>query len=114
MTDHVPDQREHWARTFGARADVRPGSVRTVEAAAHGPLPLPAVGCLPGRGPERDRRAALAAFLAAEAHDALEFGSGQGRDTLLFAAAWAAITVMTGSRRAGSSSLSSIGRSSTG
>ena len=70
MTDQVPDQREHWARTFAARADFL------------------------GADPSEAGRAALGRFLAADAHEVLELGPGQGRDTLLFAAAGLSVTAL--------------------
>jgi SAM-dependent methyltransferase len=70
MTDQMPDQREHWARTFAARADFL------------------------GADPSEAGRAALAAFLEADVHDVLELGPGQGRDTLLLAAAGLSVTAL--------------------
>lgn len=64
------DQHEQWARTFAARADFL------------------------GADPSEAGRAALARFLSAGARDVLELGPGQGRDTLLFAAAGLSVTAL--------------------
>ncbi len=65
-----PDQREHWTRTFATRPDFLGGD------------------------PSEVGRAALARFEARGARDVLELGPGQGRDTLLFAAAGLAVTAI--------------------
>lgn len=65
-----PDQHEQWTRTYATRPDYL------------------------GSDPSAIGHAALARFLAAAAHDVLELGPGQGRDTLLFAAAGLCVTAL--------------------
>lgn len=64
------DQHEQWTRTYAARPDFL------------------------GSDPSEIGHAALAQFLAAGAHDVLELGPGQGRDTLLFASAGLLVTAV--------------------
>lgn len=68
--DEPSDQREHWTRTFATRPEFLGGE------------------------PSEPGRAALARFLAAGAHAFLELGPGQGRDSLLFAAAGLSVTAL--------------------
>ena len=63
MTTRADPQRDHWARTYATRSDFL------------------------GAEPSVVGRAALARFQAGRAHDLLELGPGQGRDTIEFAAA---------------------------
>lgn len=62
MADPIADQHEKWSETFVARPDFL------------------------GSEPSEPGRAALARFTTAGVAEVLELGSGQGRDTLLFAA----------------------------
>jgi SAM-dependent methyltransferase len=63
MADPIADQHEKWSETFVARPDFL------------------------GSEPSEPGRAALVRFAEARAAEVLELGPGQGRDTLLFAAA---------------------------
>jgi SAM-dependent methyltransferase len=63
MTDSIALQHQKWLETFASRADYL------------------------GSEPSEPGRAALGRFLAAGVAELLELGPGQGRDTLLFAAA---------------------------
>ncbi len=68
--DDPTDQQAHWSRTFAAR----PGFL--------------------GDEPSEPGRAAVRRFLDAGVRDVLELGPGQGRDTLLFAAAGLRVTAL--------------------
>lgn len=63
MRDPIADQHAKWSETFAGRPDFL------------------------GSEPSEPGRAALARFAGAEPAEVLELGPGQGRDTLLFAAA---------------------------
>ena len=62
------DQREQWAQTFATRPDFL------------------------GADPSEAARDALQHFIAADVHDLLELGAGQGRDTLLYLRAGLRVT----------------------
>jgi SAM-dependent methyltransferase len=68
--DGISDQREQWVRTFAARPDFLGGE------------------------PSEPARAALSAFLGSGAQHLVELGPGQGRDSLLFAAAGLSVTAL--------------------
>lgn len=68
--EQAPDQREQWTRTYAGRRDFL------------------------GHDPSEIGHLALARFLEAGAHDVLELGPGQGRDTLLFAASGLVVTAV--------------------
>lgn len=61
MTTRADPQRDHWAQTYATRPD------------------------FPGADPSVVGRAALAPFQADGAHELLDLGPGQGRDTIEFA-----------------------------
>lgn len=67
---HSADQHEQWTRTYASRPDFL------------------------GTDPSDIGQAAVARCLAAGAHDVLELGPGQGRDTLLFASAGLVVTAV--------------------
>jgi SAM-dependent methyltransferase len=70
MTTPADSQREHWSRTYATRSDFL------------------------GADPSVIGQAALARFQASAAHELLELGPGQGRDTIEFAAAGLDVTAL--------------------